>query len=111
MATGTQLSDGSGFLERLRSVAAAASERAADTDLGKKLAPVVEQGRKATSTGLKAAGHMGEQTLEIATQKRLWDEQRALVDQVLEVLTLQQALIEDLRSRLAVLEGDDERAS
>jgi hypothetical protein len=105
VVTEVQTSEGFGFLGRLRNVAVTAGERVADTEVGKKLAPVLEQGKKVTSEGLKVAAHVGEQAHEIATQAKLWDEQRALVEQMLEVLTLQQGLIEDLRARVVVLEG------
>ncbi len=105
VVTEVQTSEGFGFLGRLKSVAVTAGERVADTEVGKKLAPVLEQGKKATSEGLKVAAHVGGQVHEFATQAEMWEEQRALVEQMLEVLTLQQGLTEDLRARVAVLEG------
>ncbi len=106
MATSTQVDEGGGFLSRLGRAAVTASGRVAETEFGRTLSPVVDQGIKATSAGLQVAGQLAEQAREITTQKRLWEEQHALIEQVLEVLTLQQAVVEDLRGRVAALEAD-----
>jgi hypothetical protein len=78
----------------------------ADMDLDKKLTPLVDTSKQAVQTGFKTAAHVGSQAREVVSQQALWDEQHALVDSLVEVLSLQQALIEDLRARVSSLEAD-----
>jgi hypothetical protein len=106
MATEAQPGDGTRVIGFLKSGASAAGKRMADLDLDKKLSPLLDHGKQAASSGFKAVGQVGDHAHELATQRKLWDQQRALVQEVLEVLTLQQALIEDLRGRVALLEGE-----
>ena len=105
MATETQPADSAGVLGFLKASVSAAGKRVSDMELDKKLAPLVDHGKEAAASGVKAVGEVGEQARELATQSKLWDEQHVLIEQVLEVLTLQQALIEDLRSRMTRIEG------
>ena len=106
MTTEVQPGDGTRVIGFLKSGASAAGKRMADMELDKKLSPLLDHGKQAASSGFKAVGQVGDHARELATQAKLWDEQRALIEQVLEVLTLQQALIEDLRARVALLEGE-----
>ncbi|MGY1690366.1 hypothetical protein [Geodermatophilus sp. SYSU D01105] len=91
-----------GFLKEGMS---AAGKLVADMKLDEKLTPLVDASKQAAQTGLKTAAHVGNQAREVVSQEKLWDEQRALVDSLVEVLSLQQSLIEDLRGRVSALES------
>ena len=93
-----------GMLDRLMGGVSAAGQRVADMELDKKLSPLVDNSKQAAKTGLGAVAHVSGQARELISQKELWDEQHALVESMIEVVSLQQALIEDLRARVSVLE-------
>lgn len=86
----------------------AAGKLVADMDLDEKLAPLGHSSRQAVQTGLKTAAHVGSQAREVVSQEKLWEEQRGLVDSLVEVISLHQALIEDLRARVSSIESRDE---
>ncbi len=95
----------SGMFGFLKESVSAAGKLVADMDLDKKLSPLVDNSKQAVQTGLKTAAHVGSQAREVVSQESLWEEQHALVDSLVEVLSLQQALIEDLRARVSSLEA------
>jgi hypothetical protein len=104
VATTDTNSKSGGLFSKLRDGVSAAGRRVGDMELDGKISPVFEQGKQITSTGLKAAADRSTQAWGTLTGEQVWDEQRALVDQVIEVLSLQQGLIEELRARVAALE-------
>lgn len=104
MATIGAPSETVGLFAKLRDGASAAGKLVTDMELDKKLTPAMEQGRRVASTGLKAASDVSTKAREVVTSEALWEEQHALVEQLIDVLALQQGLIEDLRSRVAELE-------
>ena len=104
MTTSAQSSSAGVFGHLVESVSTA-GRFVADMELEKKLSPLVDTSKQALQTGLRTAAHVSTQAREVVSQEKLWEEQHALVDSLVEVLSLQQALVEDLRARVAKLEA------
>jgi hypothetical protein len=94
-----------GVFSFLKEGAAAASKLVGDMELEKKLSPALDSGKQAAQRGMETVARASGQAREVVSQEKLWGQQRELVDQLIDVLTLQQGLIEDLRARVASLEA------
>jgi hypothetical protein len=103
MATLSQ-SGSAAVLGRLLEGATTAGKLLADMEIEKKIGPLVDNGKQAAKAGLEVVAHVGGHALEVVSQEKLWVEQRALVDSMIEVLGAQQALIEHLLDRVSALE-------
>ena len=94
-----------GIFSVLKDFVSAAGKRVADMELDKRLAPAVDSSRQAAQKGLEVVAKVSGQAREVVSQEKLWEQQRELVEQLIDVLTLQQGLIEELRARVTSLEA------
>lgn len=90
----------------LRNSWAAAGKYADESGLAERIAPVVNQGKEAAASGLSRVNQVASAANDVVTNKETFEEQRRLNDLFVEVMSVQQGLIEELRARVAVLESN-----
>lgn len=74
-------------------------------ELNKKFGPAVDWTMQAAGKGAGATSAVASQVRESVTHEQSWQRQEKLVAEIVEVLAMQQAAIEQLRARVAELES------